>query len=102
METTTQVQKAKEEKKAFVPPPGKQPNVNRQQKTEDVTNTKGMSFSDFRLSEELQLVRIVDECKVTVNLLTTFLGHIRNGFRVPISNLGGSNPANPRRQKCDR
>jgi hypothetical protein len=39
-----------------VPPSGQQPNVNKQQKTEDVTNTKGMSFSDFGLGEELQLV----------------------------------------------
>jgi hypothetical protein len=58
---TVQVQKPKEEKKVFVPPPGQQPNVNRQQKTEDVTNTKGMSFSDFGLGEELQLVSIGEQ-----------------------------------------
>jgi hypothetical protein len=42
-----------------VPPPGQQPNVNKQQKTEDVTNTKGMSFSDFGLGQELQLVSLL-------------------------------------------
>ena len=67
----TIVQKPKEEKKAFVPPQGKQPNVNTQQKTTDVTATKGMSFSDFGLGSELQLVSIILNF-IAVNLLTTF------------------------------
>jgi hypothetical protein len=40
----------------FVRPEGKQPNVNTQKKTEDVLNTKGLSFSDFNLSNDVQLV----------------------------------------------
>lgn len=40
----------------FQRPPGKQPNVNTQKKTEDVTNTKGLTFNDFKLSQEVQLV----------------------------------------------
>ncbi len=46
---TVQTQKKKEEKKVFVRPAGEQPNVNRQEKTADVKNTKGMQFSDFGL-----------------------------------------------------
>ena len=34
----------------------KQPNVDKRVKTEDVTNTKGLTFKDFNLSQELQLV----------------------------------------------
>lgn len=45
-----------EEAKKFVPPPGKQPNVNTQKKTEDVLNTKGLSFEDFNLSQEMHMV----------------------------------------------
>lgn len=40
----------------FVKPEGKQPNVNTQKKTEDVLNTKGLSFQDFNLSHDVQLV----------------------------------------------
>lgn len=40
-------------KTEFVKPAGEQPNVNKQKKTEDVTNTKGMHFSDFNLSSDL-------------------------------------------------
>lgn len=40
----------------FQRPAGKQPNVNTQKKTEDVTNTKGLTFNDFNLSQEVQLV----------------------------------------------
>ena len=40
----------------FVKPEGKQPNVNTQKKTEDVTNTKGLAFTDFELSNDVQLV----------------------------------------------
>lgn len=60
----------------FVRPPGKQPNVNTQMKTEDVTNTKGMSFNDFNLSQDLQLVSFSSTnfyCKF-VNYLN--LGHL--------------------------
>jgi len=39
----------------FVAPAGAQPNVNTQKKTEDVTNTKGMAFDDFNLSQEVHL-----------------------------------------------
>jgi hypothetical protein len=45
-----------EEVKKFVPPAGKQPNVNTQKKTEDVLATKGLSFEDFNLSQELHMV----------------------------------------------
>ena len=35
-----------------------QPKKDTRVKTEDVTSTKGMTFQDFKLSEELQLVLI--------------------------------------------
>ena len=43
-------------KSIFIRPEGKQPNVNTKKKTEDVTNTKGLTFADLNLSAELQLV----------------------------------------------
>ena len=36
--------------------PSQQPNVDTRVKTEDVTNTKGLSFRDFNLSKDVQLV----------------------------------------------
>lgn len=33
-----------------------QPNVDKRVKTEDVTNTKGLTFKSFGLSEEIQFV----------------------------------------------
>lgn len=36
-------------------PAGKQPNVNTQKKTEDVLNTKGLTFDSFNLSQEVHL-----------------------------------------------
>ena len=36
--------------------PSQQPNVDTRVKTEDVTNTKGLSFRDFNLGKDIQLV----------------------------------------------
>ena len=36
----------------------KQPNVDNRHKTEDVTNTKGLTFKSFGLSDEVQFVSI--------------------------------------------
>lgn len=56
MSTQQESSTIQEEKKSFLPPPGQQPNVNTQKKTDDVLNTTGMSFEDFNISQDLHLV----------------------------------------------
>lgn len=53
MDTPTTDNRQPEARGVFMPPAGKQPNVNTQKKTEDVTNTKGLSFNDFELSHDV-------------------------------------------------
>lgn len=66
----------------------KQPNVDTRIKTEDVTARKGLEFKDFGLGEDLMLV--------SANMLShSMIGHLRDGLRVPLPHLGGSNPQDP-------
>lgn len=53
MDSQQKKQDSKTESKQVVK---KQPNVDTRFKTEDVTSKKGLKFSDFNLSEDVQLV----------------------------------------------
>jgi hypothetical protein len=53
-------------------------------KTEDVTKTKGLSFEDFDLPSDLQLVRLNQSHR---------LGDLRNGLRQTITYTRGGYPS---------
>ena len=72
----------------------KQPPRDTRYKTEDVTNTKGLSFKDFGLSQELQLVNI--------RMLSCYLGNLRNGLRESLSYPRRSYPARIERLEHSR
>ena len=87
------------QEQTFVKPEGKQPNVNTQKKTEDVTNTKGMAFTDFDLSNDVQLVSYLTE-KWQTNLINHFflnLGYLRDGLRSTLTYSRGSHPLHSQR-----
>ena len=81
----------------------KQPNVDNRVKTEDVMNTKGLTFKSFGLSEEVQFVsqsshflyvadlkfnqkfKFDPDAPFSTDFLTNlFAGYLRNGIRVPL------------------
>lgn len=62
----------------------KQPPRDTRYKTEDVTSTKGLSFKDFGLTQEVQLVRLLT--------LLIAIGNLRNGLRKSITYPRRGNP----------
>ena len=86
------------QEQTFVKPEGKQPNVNTQKKTEDVTNTKGLAFTDFELSNDVQLVSYtwLKNGRQINHSFFEFIGYLRNGLRSTLPHSRGSHPLHPR------